>query len=307
MPHLATLAAPLFSLTFTVRGFRWTPEATEAVEAIKRAMVSLPTLGQYKHKLDTRVTTNTSTVGIGAVLEQHYQEHWKPVAFWSRKLRDAELRYSAMDLEWLAVVEAVLVTWRHFLEDRLFTLRSDHCAPAHKLAKSAHDPPILSRQARWIEPLMPFPLTFQHIPGNENVVADALSHYPTALLCQVTLVSLLMYQCLHLIKLAAARDPEYVQLVQTMEQGREAIIRGWRSHGGPRGPELWQRLVLLPDQRILVPKEEVVQTMLMFSAYDPIICGHFGLEKTLEKLARHWWWHEMGMDTQEYVKTCACC
>ena len=47
--------------------------------------------------------------------------------------------------------------------------------------------------------------------------------------------------------------------------------------------------------------------MLMSSAHDPIVCGHFGLEKTLEKLARHWWWHGIGVDTQEYVKTCACC
>ena len=26
---------------------------------------------------------------------------WRPVAYWSRKLRDPETRYSATDLEWL--------------------------------------------------------------------------------------------------------------------------------------------------------------------------------------------------------------
>ena len=72
-------------------------------------------------------------------------------------------------------------------------------------------------------------------------------------------------------------------------------------------PELWHSLVVLPDQRIFVPKEDAIRTLLISSAHDPIVCGHFGLEKTLEKLARHWWWHGIGAEVQEYVKTCARC
>ena len=116
--------------------------ASNAVVAIKEAMQSLPTLGRYKHELETRVTTDASAVGVGTVLEQLHGLEWRPVSFWSRKLRDPELRYSATDLEWLAVVDSVSIVWRHFLEDRPFVVRSDHCALARKLAKSAHDPPI---------------------------------------------------------------------------------------------------------------------------------------------------------------------
>ena len=307
VPHLATLAAPLFSLTSTTRGFKWTPEATQAVEGIKRAMESLPTLGRFKAELDTRVTTDASMVGTGAVLEQRHEEYWKLIAFWSRKLRDPEIRYSATDLEWLAVVEAVSTIWRHFLEDRPFILRSDHCALARKLAKSSHDPPITPRQARWIGRLMPFPLTFQHIPGSENIVADALSRYPTPALYHVTIVSPPMFQCLHLVRTAAATDPEYDRAVRALEQGQEVQIRGWRARGATGRPELWHGLVVLPDQRIFVPKDEAIRTLLISSAHDPIVCGHFGLEKTLEKLTRHWWWHGIGADAQEYVKTCARC
>ena len=141
IPHIATVAAPLFSLTSTTRSFKWNDDATRAVNAIKQAMVQLPTLGRYKHELETRVTTDASTVGVGAVLEQKEDGVWRPIAFWSRKLRDPELRYSATDLEWLAVVESITLVWCHFLEDRPFTVRSDHCALARKLSKSAHDPP----------------------------------------------------------------------------------------------------------------------------------------------------------------------
>ena len=97
----------MFSLTSTTRSFKWNEDATRAVNAIKQAMVQLPTLGRYKHELETRVTTDASTVGVGAVLEQKEDGVWRPIAFWSRKLRDPELRYSATDLEWLAIVESI--------------------------------------------------------------------------------------------------------------------------------------------------------------------------------------------------------
>ena len=55
--------------------------------------------------------TDASAIGLGAVLEQKWDDEWLPVAFWSRKLKDAETRYSATDLEWLAVVDSVTLTW----------------------------------------------------------------------------------------------------------------------------------------------------------------------------------------------------
>ena len=148
IPHVSTLAVPLFPLTSVKKGFKWTLEAEQSVSALKHAMTCTPVLSRYDHDLETRVTTDASTVGIGAVLEQLHDTVWKPLAFWSRKLLDAETRYSATDLEWLAVVESVSRIWRHLLEDIPFMVRSDHAALVRKLSKSAHDPPITPRQAR---------------------------------------------------------------------------------------------------------------------------------------------------------------
>ena len=63
IPHAATLAEPLFALTSTKRGFAWTPEAEEAVRALKKAVVRAPVLARYDPGLPTRVTTDASTVG----------------------------------------------------------------------------------------------------------------------------------------------------------------------------------------------------------------------------------------------------
>ena len=61
------------------------------------------------------------------------------------------------------------------------------------------------------------------------------------------------------------------------------------------------------NNRIIVPQQDYVRTLLLASAYDPIICGHFGVEKTLERISRHWWWRGLSRDVIEYVRTCAVC
>ena len=74
-------------------------------------------------------------VVVGAVLEQRHDSVWKPIAFWSRKLLDAETRYSATDLEWLAVVEAVSRVWQYLLENIPFTVRSASCSSCSKIVQ----------------------------------------------------------------------------------------------------------------------------------------------------------------------------
>ena len=130
------------------------------------------------------------------------------------------------DIEWLAVVEAVSVVWRHFLEDIPFKVRSDHKALERKLHKSAHDPPISGRQARWIERLMPFAIEFEYIPGEENKVADALSRYPNSItLNTITVMHSKLAGILPRIKIAAEQDSAYQRVVQQVTAGSNTTYR----------------------------------------------------------------------------------
>ena len=112
------------------------------------------------------------------VWEQLWSKKWKGldgllVAFWSRKLSDAEKRYSIVDQEWLAVVDAVTRQWRHYLKGRKFVLRMDH-SPLRQLLKHKGED-FSNRQLRWFERLYEFDFDIEHLSGVNNVAADALS------------------------------------------------------------------------------------------------------------------------------------
>ena len=151
IPHLASIAAPLTSLSGARRKFVWTAEAEGAMRFIQQKCMNPPILLPWDPDRQTRVTTDASDVGLGAVLEQKVDETWRPVEFWSRKLKAAETRYSATDKEWLAVVEAVSNHWRYLLEGRKTIVRTDHRPLIGKLSMSSSNPPLLHRHARWIE------------------------------------------------------------------------------------------------------------------------------------------------------------
>ena len=293
IPHLATIAMPLFKLTSGRTTFCWTDAATQAMDTLKKLVSSAPCLARWEHERETRVVTDASKVGVGAVLEQEHGTGWRPVAFWSRGLRDAETRYSTTDREWLAVVEAVSRRWRGFLEDRPFSIHSDHAALERKLCKSGHDPPVTDRQSRWIEALLPFPFTFKYIKGADNTVADALSRCPLVA-NTVTLVRSLWTGLVALMRVAANADEDYKRLKEEVDKN-------------PEGRKIVNGLVCDEHNRWIVPDNCGVRTFLLAEAHDSPLGGHFGEEKTMARLREQWKWKGDVKDVREYVATCVRC
>lgn len=117
------------------------------------------------------VQTDASGVGLGAVLLQG--EPLKPVAYVSRKLWPRETRYSAIELECLAIKWA-LETFKYYLLGRDFILQTDHRGLQwlHTMKDTNN------RIARWVLEMQPYRFTVQYQPGKSNVVADFLSRHP---------------------------------------------------------------------------------------------------------------------------------
>ena len=103
IPGLSTMSSPLWDLTSTGKSWKWGTKE-EAFEQIKKLLTNAPVMAYFAKDAKTRLVTDTSPVGLGAVLEQQQEDgSYRPVYYASRKLSNVEKRYSQFEREALAV------------------------------------------------------------------------------------------------------------------------------------------------------------------------------------------------------------
>ena len=102
----------------------WSDECRRAFREAKDLLAKATLLQHPSPSAETRVTTDASGLAVGGKLEQLVKNSWRPVAFFSKKLKPAEKKYSAFDREMLAIFLAIK-HWRHFLEGRPFHVLTD--------------------------------------------------------------------------------------------------------------------------------------------------------------------------------------
>ena len=111
---------------------------------------------------------------VGAVLQQQARDsaEWSPLGFYSKKLSDAQVKWSAFDWELWACFAGI----RHFrfiLDGRSFTIFTDHKPLTYALSRTTDA--WTPKQCRHLSYVAEFTSDIQHMPGAENVVADCLS------------------------------------------------------------------------------------------------------------------------------------
>lgn len=121
------LCHPLDRLTGNVP-WQWGHEEQEAFDKLKKAFTEYPVLRIYDHAKETRVETDASGYGTGAILSQKQDDDtWHPVAYLSQSMNETERNYDIYDKELMAVIRA-LEAWRHYLEGlpNKFQILTDH-------------------------------------------------------------------------------------------------------------------------------------------------------------------------------------
>lgn len=126
IPDYANLSEPLRRLTQKGQEWEWTSDTEKSFRTMKGALVSEPCLAYYKINAPTVVISDTSSVGLGAVLLQKQKDgQYKPISYASRSLTPTERRYSQIEREALGCVLAV-EHFRTYLWGGMFTLQTDH-------------------------------------------------------------------------------------------------------------------------------------------------------------------------------------
>ena len=179
IPNLAEISEPLRPLLSKAKAkaqnkLDWKEHHTEAFNQIKDKIKMITENKHFDTTKQTRVRCDASKKGLGACLQQKYGTTWETIAFASRFLNNLESRYSTNELELLTVVWS-MEHFKYYLCGSEFILQTDHQALLTALKENRGNKTYQSRLIRWVDRLLPFHFSVEHIPGKNMSFADYLS------------------------------------------------------------------------------------------------------------------------------------
>ena len=307
----SSIAAPLTNLTRNDTPWVWAQREQEAFDKLKEQFDEGKVLVPFDASKEITVETDASDYAIGAVInQQDEQGRQRPIAFYSRKMTSAELNYEIHDKELLAIV-AAFEEWRVYLEGSTHTVKvlTDH----KNLLYFTTTKKLNRRQTRWSETLARYNFRISYVKGTENGRADALSRKPEYLENK--------RHVSHAILTADESGLHYntPQLAATVRiepnEWDKEIRRAYRTDAmaksmhkkipdeskftrDEQGMLLFQGLVYIPVSK----RKDVIERH-----HDTQEAGHRGVEGTIERISRNYYFPGMRKMVEQYIKECDLC
>lgn len=142
-------------------------EAIKAIDIIKTKLQEQVELYQPDFSKPFDLTTDASNFAIGAVLSQGRN----PIMFISRTLSQTEQNYGTNEKELLAIVWSLQKLRNYLYGIADLTIHTDHQSLTHSISDKNPN----NKLKRWKNFIEEFGAKIVYKPGNQNIVADALS------------------------------------------------------------------------------------------------------------------------------------
>jgi hypothetical protein len=133
---------------------KWTTEPMESFVQIKRALTEAPVLISPDYSKDFLIFSFASCDTVATVLlQRNDQGQEKPIAFYNKALRDAELWYEIMEKQAYALVKALKAFRVYVLHSKITVY-----IPSASVKDILVQPDIDGRRGKWIAKILEFDL-----------------------------------------------------------------------------------------------------------------------------------------------------
>ena len=148
------------------------------------------------------------------------------------------------------------------------------------------------RQARWIDLLQGYDLTWQYIQGKSNI-ADGMSRNRVVGAVQVR------------TRQTAVRQPLVPDFLSRVREAYE--LDTWFADEANLSDVHLEDGLYFRDGLLLIPDDSDLKAELLLEHHSSPCSGHPGREKTLKLLRRHVCWPHMAADVKHFVQHCDSC
>ncbi|XP_037303504.1 uncharacterized protein K02A2.6 [Manduca sexta] len=317
--NISTLLEPLYRLLKKNCKFEWNEECEQTIKNIKGLLISSRVLAHYSSGLPLILTTDASTVGIGAVISHLVPESGgseqtisreRPIAYASRSLNSAERNYSQIEKEALSIVFGIR-KFHQYLYGRKFILRTDHKPLVYIFGEKAGIPVMTaSRIQRWAILLAGYDYQIEYVPSDKNG-ADALSRLPLPSNKESKRVETTYLNFVQdflpvtrvNVKENTVADESLRKVVLCLQSGwpiksdDNDLIPYWR-----RRTELYlDRGCIMWGYRLVVPAK--LRDILLKELH----VGHLGIVKMKAVARSYVWWPNIDADIERVCRECTTC
>ena len=311
MPHHSTVLAPLNRLLKKGTHWTWSKVEEDAFVAAKKLILNSQTLVHYNETLPLFLSCDASSYGAGAVLSHLIKGHFRPVAFASCTLTQAQQNYSQLEKEAFSIIFG-LKRFRQYLCGRSFTILTDHrpllslFGPRNPVAAHA-----AARLQRWALILASYDYKIEYRHTTAHSDADSMSRLPLPQTwspkcenvdCYFLETEVMTNVTSQMIKKETQVDPVLSQVYGFITMGWPNVIdpslapfkNKCNELSTLQGCVLWGTRVVVPSAL----QEHVLQEL-----HDT----HPGMSR-MKALARSFvWWPSIDSDIERAISSCNTC
>jgi hypothetical protein len=320
--NCSSIASPLIKLTEKKAIFNWTENCEQSFQTLKNFLVSENVLALPDFSKEFVVEADASQIGVGAVLSQKIDRHYRPIAYFSKHLNKTEQNYSTSERELLAIVLAV-EHFKEYLYGREFKILSDH-EPLKFLATTDAPHP---RLARLQKRLSVYTHSIEYRAGKNHGNADSLSRMvdeslhenDTTLQADEVVINVINFKP-KVNENKQTSDPNLKWIMDLLKSNR--IRPNISEFENAECKSLYTQLKRLKiidnvlfreymDQydrimcQYVVPKHE--RDFILKNSHDTLFCGHLGFQKTHDRIIHKYYWYKQADDIKRYCRECTNC